>query len=172
MTEKQRSDALSEKLSAEQSRQVLHWLSDHTYPEVAAMISAPEPEGFGIPTSTAAVGRFARLNSEHIGDIQFEQLDDLLLGVNAKYRKDIDFHESLDEGSFRVILEKVFRRLAESNPDPRELKLLANVARIAGDRLAQQRSQMRQEALQGMFERLSKHIDQKYAGQPATPKAA
>lgn len=145
MKPKQRADALSEKLTKEQTEQVLHRLADHTYSEVAAMIAAPAPEGMAIPTSTSAVSRFARLNSEEIGNLQFDVLDDLLAGVNGKYRRDYELYESIDEGNFHLIQEKVFRILAESNPGPRELRVLANVARIAGEHLKQRRQDLREE---------------------------
>ena len=74
MNAKTRNGALTEKLTPQQSDLAIQLLANHTQEEVATIISAPEPDGWGIPTSRAAVGRFAREFSEEIGKVQMDSL--------------------------------------------------------------------------------------------------
>ena len=147
MTAKQYAHALGSKLSPAQENQVIDWLLEHTQAEVAALISAPPPDGFGIPTSTSAVNRFAALHAEEIGEREFDSIDDLLTRVNAKYENAEYFHEDLQEGNFRLIQEKIFRVLATSNPSLQDLKLMAQVSSLAADRLRMEKMSFQKEAL-------------------------
>ena len=59
MNSKPRSDSLAEKISAEQKAQLIEWLTEHSFKEVLDLMAAPEPDGFGLTSSTSAIGRFA-----------------------------------------------------------------------------------------------------------------
>src|SRR5687768_10782452 len=131
MKTRQYSNALGEKLSPEQIETVCQWLAQHTYADVAAMISAAPPEGLGIPTSLSAVGRFAIRNSEEIAGYEFEALDSYIVASQEKYSHEEELHQNLEQGNFRLLQEKVFLKLVKSDPTPSELKALALVAKLA-----------------------------------------
>lgn len=135
MKTRQYSNALGEKLSPEQTETVLQWLAQHTYTEVAAMISAAPPEGLGIETSLSAVGRFAIRHAEEIAGYEFEALDSYIVASQEKYRHEEELHLNLEQGNFRLLQEKVFLKLVKGDPTAAELKTLAHVAKMAADRL-------------------------------------
>lgn len=137
-TFRQYSNALGKKLSEEQTRTVIEWLAQHTHTEVAAMISAPPPEGLGIQTSPSAVGRFAILHAEEIGEYKFESLDSYLTGITGVSQRDDDFHDALDQGNYRLLQEKVFYQLVKTDPTPQQLRALASVTKIVSDRLREE----------------------------------
>jgi hypothetical protein len=140
MHTKTHSNALAEKLNEEQTAQVFEWLSDRqTYDEVAKLISSLEPEGFGIQTSPAAVGRFARDHWDQIQKMRVDKLDIEVLAVNRHYDSDQPFVQCVDDANLNLLREKLFAVLNNTRLSPAELRSVASVLKVA-DNLARERS--------------------------------
>ena len=133
MNTKPRSNSLEAKLTPEQTALAFEWLSDFHYEEVARLIAAPEPNGFGIPTSTAAVGRFARDHWDEIARIKANKLEIELVSVNEKYVRSHGFEENIDDGNLALLREKLFATLLNSKLTPADLRSIATVLKVAKD---------------------------------------
>src|SRR3954447_14182635 len=74
METKTRSDAFSQKISEEQHAQLIHWLAEHSYDDVLALVKADPPSGFGMEVSKPTLSRFYHDNFSEIDSLRQKRI--------------------------------------------------------------------------------------------------
>jgi len=133
MNSKPRSDSLAEKISAEQKAQLIEWLTEHSFKEVLDLMAAPEPDGFGLTSSTSAIGRFAMDYSGEIQGLRAEKLDEKLVGHTIKNKRYLYAGLELDEACLMLMHEHLFAALDKPTHDSAELKRLGALFKTIRD---------------------------------------
>lgn len=72
---KQRLDSFAEKISPDQTQQLIGWLAEHTYSEARELIAAEPPDGFGFEVSISTICRFHKAHYAAVTAIRQEKLN-------------------------------------------------------------------------------------------------
>ena len=125
---KQRSDALAEKISAEQKAQLIDWLSHHSYADTCALVAAPPPDGFGFETSRAALSRFYKAHFEEITKRRQEKLLDCALEQLHYEVGQPEYREVLADSVHLSLQERFCEALNQPLDSIDDLKKLVTIA--------------------------------------------
>ena len=125
---KQRSDSFSEKISPEQTAQLIDWLSDHSYSETCDLVAAPPPDGFGFETSRAVLCRFYKAHFEEIEKRRQEKFTNRALDQLYQEFRQPYFREVLAESADLFLQERYYEALTRPLESIDDLKKLVGIA--------------------------------------------
>jgi hypothetical protein len=130
MNTKTRSDAFSQKISEEQRAQLIHWLAEHTYDDVLALIKAEPPDGFGMEISKPTLSRFFHEFFYEIDKLRQERIHNRVVQHCSVVFPDPDgIRNFLHEGAALRLQEHLCDLLSQPVTSVSELKALASISK-------------------------------------------
>jgi hypothetical protein len=131
---KPHSDSFAEKISPDQKKRLIEWLSEHSYSETAQLVAADPPEGFGLQISNSTLCRFHKANYEAIAELRQEKLN-LRAAEQQLYSEGHNdlYRSNLNKGTTLCLQERLYEFLTRPVESIDDLKKLVYICRQVKD---------------------------------------